>query len=142
MLKDLILEEWKNLFKNRDVIGKSAFESVKAKILVAEKSGNYTLPLDDAVVETIIVKEIKELEETRSFYKETDEKYSEFNYKINLLKKYLPQQLTEAEVKEIINKLKQQEPNMGKLIGLTVKEVGSRFDKSKIGLLVKEVLNG
>jgi hypothetical protein len=47
--------------------------------------------------------------------------------------------MTEEEVIEIIKRLKENEPNMGKLIGLTVKEVGNRFDKSKIAALVKSV---
>jgi hypothetical protein len=35
-----------------------------------------------------------------------------------------------------------QEQNKGKLIGLTVKEIGSKFDKSKIAGLVNEVIGG
>ena len=141
MLKDKIIDEWKELFKNRDLLGKSVLESVKAKILVAEKSGNYELPLTDNIVENIIVKELKELEETKSYYKLEDENYKSIEYKISLLQKYLPKQLTEKEVKDIIIKLKEKENNVGKLIGLTVKEVGSKFDKSKISNLVKEVLS-
>ena len=47
--------------------------------------------------------------------------------------------MTEEEVIEIIKKLKKTETNPGKLIGLTVKEVGNKFDKSKIAALVKQV---
>ena len=46
---------------------------------------------------------------------------------------------TEEEVIEIIKKFKETESNPGKLIGLTAKEVGNRFDKSKIAALVKQV---
>ena len=141
MLKDKISNRWKELFKNRDVVGKSAFECVKAKILVAEKSGNYELPLADSVVEGIIVKEVKELQETKTYYKPEDQQYKDLDYKIALLNEYLPKQMTEDEVKEIILKLKETESNMGKLIGLTVKEVGSRFDKTQIARLVKEVIS-
>jgi hypothetical protein len=47
--------------------------------------------------------------------------------------------MSEEEVIEIIKRLKETETNPGKLIGLTVKEVGNRFDKSKIAALVKQV---
>ena len=60
MLQEQINLKWKELFKARDAVGKSAFECVKSKILVAEKSGNYELPLADSIVEGIIVKEVKE----------------------------------------------------------------------------------
>lgn len=39
----------------------------------------------------------------------------------------------------IIKRIKETESNMGKVIGLTVTEVGNRFDKSKIAALVKSV---
>ena len=49
--------------------------------------------------------------------------------------------MTADEVKEIIKRFFEQEKNKGKLIGLTVKEVGSKFDKSKIAQLVNEVIS-
>ena len=142
MLQEQINLKWKELFKARDAIGKSAFECVKSKILVAEKSGNYTLPLADSVVEGIIVKEIKELQETKTFYKPDDQQYKDLDYKISLLNEYLPKQMTAEEVKAIIIKLAATEQNKGKLIGLTVKEIGTKFDKSKIAGLVNEVIGG
>ena len=141
MLKEQINLKWKELFKSRDTIGKSAFEGIKAKILVAEKSGNYELPLADSVVENIIIKEVKELQETKTYYKPDDQQYKDLDYKISLLSEYLPKQMSTDEVKEIIKKLFEQEKNKGKLIGLTVKEVGSKFDKSKIAQLVNEVVS-
>ena len=142
MLQEQINLKWKELFKARDAIGKSAFECVKSKILVAEKSGNYELPLADSVVEGIIVKEVKELQETKTFYKPEDQQYKDLDYKISLLSEYLPKQMTADEVKAIITKLATTEQNKGKLIGLTVKEVGTGFDKSKIAGLVNEVIGG
>jgi uncharacterized protein YqeY len=142
MLQEQINLKWKELFKARDAVGKSAFECVKSKILVAEKSGNYELPLADSIVESIIVKEVKELQETKTFYKPEDQQYKDLDYKISLLSEYLPKQLTAEEVKTIIAKLYVVEQNKGKLIGLTVKEIGTRFDKSKIAGLVNEVIGG
>ena len=142
MLQEQINLKWKEFFKARDAVGKSAFECVKSKILVAEKSGNYELPLADSIVEGIIVKEVKELQETKTFYKPEDQQYKDLDYKISLLNEYLPKQLTVEEVKAIIVKLAATEQNKGKLIGLTVKEIGTRFDKSKIASLVNEVLSG
>ena len=142
MLQEQINLKWKELFKARDAVGKSAFECVKSKILVAEKSGNYELPLTDSIVEGIIVKEVKELQETKTYYKPEDQQYKDLDYKISLLNEYLPKQMSVEEVKEVIVKLYEQEQNKGKLIGLTVKEIGTRFDKSKIAGLVNEVIGG
>ena len=142
MLQEQINLKWKELFKARDIVGKSAFECVKSKILVAEKSGNYELPLADSIVEGIIVKEVKELQETKTYYKPEDQQYKDLDYKISLLNEYLPKQMSAEEVKAVIVKLYEQEQNKGKLIGLTVKEIGTRFDKSKIAGLVNEVIGG
>jgi uncharacterized protein YqeY len=142
MLQEQINLKWKELFKARDAVGKSAFECVKSKILVAEKSGSYDLPLTDSVVEGIIVKEVKELQETKTYYKPEDQQYKDLDYKISLLNEYLPKQMSTEEVKAVIAKLYEQEQNKGKLIGLTVKEIGSKFDKSKIAGLVNEVVGG
>ena len=142
MLQEQINLKWKELFKARDAVGKSAFECVKSKILVAEKSGNYELPLTDSIVEGIIVKEVKELQETKTYYRPEDQQYKDLDYKISLLNEYLPKQMSVEEVKAVIVKLYEQEQNKGKLIGLTVKEIGTRFDKSKIAGLVNEVIGG
>jgi uncharacterized protein YqeY len=141
MLQEQINLKWKELFKARDAVGKSAFECLKAKITVAEKSGTYELPLADSIIENIIIKEVKELNETKTYYKPDDQQYKDLDYKISLLSEYLPKQMTADEVKEIIKRLFEVEKNKGKLIGLTVKEVGSKFDKSKIAQLVNEVIN-
>jgi uncharacterized protein YqeY len=142
MLQEQINLKWKELFKARDTVGKSAFECVKSKILVAEKSGSYALPLADSVIEGIIIKEVKELQETKTYYKPEDQQYKDLDYKISLLNEYLPKQMSVEEVKAVIAKLYEQEQNKGKLIGLTVKEIGSKFDKSKIAGLVNEVIGG
>jgi uncharacterized protein YqeY len=141
MLQEQINLKWKELFKARDAVGKSAFECLRAKITVAEKSGSYDLPLADSIIENIIIKEVKELNETKTYYKPDDQQYKDLDYKISLLSEYLPKQMTADEVKEIIKRLFEQEKNKGKLIGLTVKEVGSKFDKSKIAQLVNEVIH-
>lgn len=141
MLQEQITLKWKELLKARDIIGKSAFESVRAKILVAEKSGRYELPLTDDVVENIIIKEVKELQETKTYYKPDDQQHKDLDYQISLLGEYLPKQMSTDEVKEIIKRLFEQEKNKGKLIGLTIKEVGSKFDKSKVAQLVNEVVS-
>ena len=138
MMKELINEKWKEAFKARDMEKRTAYEMIKQKILVAEKSGLYTLPLTDEQITNLIIKEIKEREDVMQFYKPEDEAYKMAVAIIAELDQYLPKQMTEEEVIAIIKRIKETEPNMGKVIGLTVKEVGNRFDKSKIAALVKQ----
>lgn len=139
MLKETINEKWKEAFKARDMEKRTAYEMIKQKILVAEKSGQYQLPLTDEQITNLIVKEIKEREDIMQFYKPEDDAYKMAVAIIAELEQYLPKQMTEEEVIAIIKRIKETEPNMGKVIGLTVKEVGNRYDKGKIAALVKQV---
>ena len=138
-LKELIDRKFIEAFKTRDPMLKYPYEILKQRIMMAEKSGQYELPLTDEQITNLIVKEYKEREELLKLYKPEDEQYKLSNYTLMELSQYLPKQMSEEEVIEIIRRLKETETNPGKLIGLTVKEVGNRFDKSKIAALVKQV---
>ena len=139
MLKELINEKWKEAFKARDMEKRTAYEMLKQRIMVAEKSGQFELPLTDEQITNLIIKEIKEREDVRQFYKPEDDAYKMATAIIAELDQYLPKQISEEEVIAIIKRIKETEPNLGKIIGLTVKEVGNRFDKSKISALVRSV---
>ena len=143
MLKEKIQEKHIAARKAQNALVKSAYESVLSKILVAEKSGQYQLPLEDSIIETLIVKEIRELEETRSFYKPTDDKYEDISIQIGELNQYLPKALTEQEVESMIlgYVAATEETNVGKITGAIAKAVGTRFDKKLIKGIVERVLN-
>lgn len=139
MLKELINDKWKEAFKSRDMEKRTAYEMLKQRILVAEKSGQFELPLTDEQVTNLIVKEIKEREDLLNCYNPEDDAYKMAVSIIKELEQYLPKQMSEEEVVAIIKRIKETEPNLGKVIGLTVKEVGNQFDKSKIAALVRSV---
>ena len=139
MLKELINEKWKEAFKARDMEKRTAYEMLKQRIMLAEKSGQFELPLTDEQITNLIIKEIKEREDVLQFYKPEDDAYKMATAIIAELDQYLPKQMSEEEVIAIIKRIKETEPNLGKVIGLTVKEVGNRFDKSKIAALVRSV---
>ena len=138
-LKEIINEKWKIAFKAKVEVKRSIYEALKQRIMIAEKSGQYTLPLTDEQIVNLIIKEYKEREDLLTIYKPEDEAYTTAQTFLTELKEYLPKQMSEEEVIEIIKRIKQTETNMGKVIGLTVKEVGNTFDKSKIAALVKSV---
>ena len=139
MLKELINEKWKESFKARDIARRAAYELVKQRITIAEKSVQVELPLSDEYITNLIVKEVKEREDVLTFYKPEDTAYISAKAVIDELSQYLPKQMSEEEVIEIIRRIKATESNLGKVIGLTVKEVGNRYDKSLIAALVKRV---
>lgn len=139
-----IREKFVQVRKEKNAVLKQLYESLVNKIIVAEKSGQYQLPLANDIILSIIKKEIKERKESQSYFKPESDRYTEFDIQLVELNRYLPQQLSEEEVKDIIRKIvlnNKEEKNRGKLIGLSVKEIGDRFDKSKISNIVGEILN-
>lgn len=142
MLYEIIKNKNTEAIKSHNPLLRSAYSNVIAKILVAEKSGKYPLPLADEVVESLIVKEVKELEETRSFYQPLDDKYEDISVQIAELNQYLPQPLTEIEVESMIvgYVAASGETNKGKITGAIAKMVGNRFDKKLIKGIVERVI--
>lgn len=142
MLYETIKTKHIEAMKTRNPLIKEAYGNVIAKILVAEKSGNYQLPLEDSVIESLIAKEVKELEETRSFYKPADDQYEDISVQIAELNQYLPQPLTEHEVESLIvgYVATTNETNKGKITGAIAKVVGNRFDKKLIKGIVERVV--
>lgn len=138
-LKEIINQKFIEAFKTRDSVKKYPYEIMKQRIMMAEKSGQFELPLTDEQIVNLIIKECKEREDVLTFYKPEDEQYILAKSAIDELSQYLPKQMTEEEVIEIIKRIKETEPNTGKVIGLVVKEVGNKFDKAKIAGLVKQL---
>ena len=139
MLNEIINEKWKEAFKNRDTNKRTAYELIKQRILVAEKSGQFELPLSDEQITNLIIKEYKERWDIMDVYAPENPLHQEAEAVAKELEQYLPKQMSEEEVIAIIKRLKETESNVGKLIGLTVKEVGNQFDKSKIAALVRSI---
>lgn len=137
MLKEEIKKQHIRYFKERNIVLKDAYEGVLTRIMTEEKSGKYDSELTDEVIQNIIIKYIKEMKEAQGFYKETESKYADYSAMIMELEQYLPKELTEEEVLKIIAEVKASgETNKGKIIGMVIKKIGNRFDKSKISKLV------
>ena len=137
-LQETFKQKFIEAFKTREYIRRYPYELINNRIMIAEKSGQYDLPLTDEQIVNLVAKECKEREELLTIYKPEDEQYILAKYALDELSQYLPKQMSEEEVVAIIKHIKETESNMGKVIGLTVKEVGNRFDKSKIAALVKK----
>ena len=144
MLYEVIKNKHTEAMKARDALLKSAYGNILAKITVAEKSGKYTLPLTDEVIEGLIQKEVKELNETAQGFISA-QRFSEagnLQMQIEELEQYLPKMLTELEVESMIlgYVASSGETNKGKITGAIAKMVGNHFDKKLIKGIVDKIL--
>jgi uncharacterized protein YqeY len=144
MLYEVIKQKHVEAMKARNPQLKSVYGNILAKIMVAEKSGKYSIPLEDSVVESLIQKEVKELQETAEGFANAGRSIEAgaVYFQIDEIKQYLPKMLTELEVESMIAGYvaASGETNKGKITGAIAKMVGNRFDKSKIkGIVDREV---
>lgn len=144
MLKDTIRADFTNARKTGDHKTKDALEAIIADMLKREKSEVGHVVSDAEVIDGI-TKEIKAQREVLEFTKGRDNaKYEEAEGKIAILSKYLPKQLSEEEVMEIIIKADVYEDASPKIKGMIIKTVmpliAGKFDKSKVNALVEKHL--
>ena len=108
MLVDELKKAQMEALKQKDTLTRSVLQIVtgKAKLVEIEKrTKNESLTDDDVIL--VINKVIKELEEEILAFKNAGrlEKVEELSTQKDILAKYLPAQLTEDEIKDIINQL-------------------------------------
>ena len=108
----MIIEEIKKAnieaMKNKDSRARSIYSVIMNKHLLATVDARTSgKEVEDADMVRIIQKTIKELEEERDNYKMVgnNDEVENIEYQKSLIEKYLPQMLSEAEIKAIIDTL-------------------------------------
>lgn len=142
-LKDSMITAMKA--KNKEEL--ASIRLVLSTIQKKEIDKNDGEELADAEVMQIIQTEIKQTQDSLMYAKQTEkeEMILTLENRSELLTTYLPQQLTEEEVKSIIKTIIESngisgKQNMGKVMGLAMKELKGKTDGSLINKLVKEML--
>ena len=123
--------------------------NLKAAILNEEVAqGKRDEGLSDAEIEKVIAREVKKRNESATLYEQNDraESAAEERREAEVLSRYLPQQLGEAEVKAVVDtkvaELGATDARMmGQVIGAVKQELGNAADGAMIAKLVKEALN-
>src|SRR3954454_2699682 len=100
-LKDRLLEDMKVAMRDKDVISKNTIQMTRSAVLQVEKDNRVTLD-DDGIID-ILAKEVKKRRDSLPDYEKAERQDLVDNIKaeIEVLLKYLPQQLTEEELEVI-----------------------------------------
>jgi len=104
--------------------------------------------LDDNQVLTILKKQQKRLLDAKETIASSERKdlIDNLNKELEILKKYLPQPLTDTQVSAIIDEVVTQTgassmKDMGRVMKEVIAKVGVRADSKKVSILVKEKLS-
>ena len=144
-LKERLQEDWKVSMKNRDAFKTSVLSMAKAAVLQAEKVNG--LSIDDDAVISVLSKEIKQRREAiAEFERGNRQDLVQQNEKeIEILLQYLPQQLTEQEIAELIksavNEIQATSiKDMGKVMAIVNPKVKGKADGKLVSQIVKDFL--
>jgi hypothetical protein len=144
-LKEQIYSDFINAMKTQNQIAKASLSSVKAKIVEAEKSNPNWEP-NDAEVLKIIIKAIKQREESQSIYEKACrvEQAQAESDEADVLRVYLPKPMSEENIeisiRGIVSDLIGVVPNQQALVGKTLGEFNKRFNGRADISLVKKII--
>ena len=145
-IKDRLQDDWKAALKAKDKFTASVISTAKAAILMVEKTDNRKLEEDEVI--TILAKEIKQRRESMLEFEKGNRQdlVDQCKAEIEILLKYLPQQLGEEEIKQIVKESAEELgadsiKDMGKVMAAVRPKVLGKADGKLVSQLVKEHLN-
>ncbi len=148
MLKQRIDQDLKTALLSGDKVLATTLRGLKSVILYEEVAkGTREQGLSDEDIIVLFAKEAKKRQESADLYKQggSDEKaQAELNEK-KIIEAYLPQQLSDDELIQIVDAaIKELGANgpqfMGQVIGLVKQKVGATADGARVAAQVKERL--
>lgn len=148
-LSQRIADDTKAALLGGDRFVAGVLRNLKAAILNEEVAQNRRDEgLDDAEIEKIIAREVKKRNESMTLYEQNDRQdlADVERSELEVLKAYLPKQLSEAEVLSLVDNAiadagATSPAQMGQVIGQVKSQAGNSADGALIARLVKEQLN-
>ena len=146
-LEQKIMSELKTSMLAKDEKTTRSLRAIKAAILLAKSAeGAGELKEEDEI--KMLQKMIKQRKDSLEIYQEqnrTDLAQKE-QEEIEVIEKFLPEQLSADELKNELSKIIQQvgassPADMGKVMGVATKQFAGKADGKTISTLVKELLN-
>jgi uncharacterized protein YqeY len=145
-LKEQLFNDLKQAMKDKDTTKKDIVQMVRAGVLQYEKDNK--ADANDEDVMAVITKEIKKLNDVLPDFTKAGRQdlIDEANEKIAILKAYLPEQMSEDAIKELIRQTVEETgavsmKDMGKVMGAVSAKTKGRADNKLVSQLVKEILS-
>ena len=145
-MRERILEDLKSAMKAQDKELLSVIRMVKGAIQMEELDKKHELS-DDEVI-TVISKQIKTRKESIEEFKKGNRQdlIEQTESEIDILNKYMPEQLSEEEVNKIIDEIfadvkPESMRDMGKIMGQANAKLKGRADMSYVSSIIKNKLN-
>jgi len=145
-LKDKLKEDLKNAMKAKDNVKRDTIRFLMSALKQVEVDERKELSDEDIV--KIIQKSAKQREDSMEQYKNAgrDDLYQKELNELNILKEYLPKQMSNEELRATIKQIVEETGatsmrDIGKVMGVAMKKCAGKADGKRINLIVKEMLS-
>ena len=142
-LKDQLNDDLKESMKNKQQVRKSVVTLIRAAI--KQREVDERVELDDNAVMGLISKQLKQSNDALEDFMKAgrDDLISQTREEIEILMSYLPKQLTDDELREMIKEAitqvnAQSSKDMGKIMGVLMPKTKGKADGKRINALVLE----
>lgn len=140
-LKQQLTTDMKEAMKARDSIRLNTIRFLIAEVKNVEIDKG---ELDDAGVQKIIASQVKKMKDALGDFERggRDEIVKEEKQKIEILEKYLPQQMSDQELEKIVREVVDGSDNkqMGPIIGQVMKKVAGQADGGRVSKVVQQLI--
>lgn len=140
-LQEKLLDDMKQAMRAKDMVKLGVIRFLRSEIKNFEIDNG---ELDDAGIQKVIATQVKKITDAVVEFKNAgrEDLVKSEEEKLVFMKTYLPEQLSDTELEQIVTKVvdSSDEKNMGKLIGLVMKEVTGKADGGRVSAMVRSKL--
>lgn len=146
-LEQQIMTEMKEAMKAKNEGVLRALRAIKAEIIKAKTEPGAAGEIDEATEQKFLQKMMKQRRDSLEIFEKQgrEDLAVKEREEMAVIEKFLPKQLDESELKEIIKKIiaetgASSPADMGKVMGVASKQLAGKADGKKISTIVKDLL--
>ena len=144
-LKEQLAQDLKSSMKNKETIRKNTVQMIRTAILQIEKDKKVTLEDEDIL--DVIAKQLKQRKDVLPEYEKSgrDDLISQLKEEMDVLMGYLPKQLTEEELRPIVEAAVKETgaatmKDMGKVMAVVMPQIKGKADGKAVNAIVKDLI--
>lgn len=145
-LKDQLSEEMKRAMKEKQQLRLSTIRLARAAIKNTEIDKKQEL--DDSGVIEVLAREVKQRRDSLEEYKKANREdvVAELEKEISVLLEFMPKQMTEVEIKELLSKViaevgAKTPKDIGKVMGKVAPLIKGKADGKQVNQILQQMLN-
>ena len=146
-LEQQVMAEMKEAMKAKDEAALRGLRAIKSEIIKAKTEPGANGEVSDEAATKMLQKMLKQRKDSLEIYRtqSRDDLAKKEEEEILVIEKFLPAQMSEAEIKQALQKIMEQvgasgTADMGKVMGVATKQLAGKADGKTISATVKELL--